>query len=180
MNAIRFLIDIVFDLYLMVVMLRFWLQLVRADFYNPFSQFIVKATNIFIIPLRKVIPGFGGMDIASVVLMFIVAAAKIIVLSLIFAPSLNPVAIAIGALLVIIKEAFNLVFWVVIIRALMSWVSQGHNPIEMVLHQLTEPLLRPIRKVIPPMGGLDLSVMVFLLALMFFKILMEDLFRGFF
>jgi YggT family protein len=74
----------------------------------------------------------------------------------------------------VIKEGLNLLFWVLIIRALLSWVSQGYNPIEAVFHQLTEPMLRPIRKVIPPLGGLDLSILVLIIGLQFLQILLMD------
>lgn len=76
----------------------------------------------------------------------------------------------------VIKEAFSLVFWVLILRAILSWVSQGQNPVEYVLHQLTEPFLAPIRKVLPPIGGLDLSVLVAIIALQFIQLLLQDTF----
>lgn len=180
MNATHFLIETIFDLYLMVVLLRFWLQTARADFYNPFSQFVVKATNPVLVPLRKVIPGLGGFDLASIILALMVAALKLTVISAMFSGQLEPIGILIGSFFVILKEAFNLVFWIVIIRAIMSWVSQGHNPMEALFSQLTEPMLAPIRKIIPPMGGLDLSIMVFLIGLKFVEILLQDLLRGMF
>ena len=77
----------------------------------------------------------------------------------------------------VLRQGFQLVMWVLIIRAILSWISQGHNPIEMVLHQLTEPLLAPIRRIIPPMGGLDLSVMIAIIGLIFLSRLMEDVLR---
>ncbi len=83
-----------------------------------------------------------------------------------------------GAIAVLIKEAFSLLFWVVVIRAILSWFSQGRNPMEHLLHQLTEPLLNPIRRVIPPVGGLDLSVLVLLVALQFLEILVQSLLKG--
>jgi len=81
---------------------------------------------------------------------------------------------------VFIKEAFSLLFWVIVIRAIMSWFSQGRNPMEHLLNQLTEPLLSPIRRVIPPMGGLDLSVIVLLVGLQFLQILVQNLVSGLF
>lgn len=180
MNAFSFLVNTLFDLYLMVVLLRLWLQWSRADFYNPFSQFVVKATDPFLRPLRRIIPGWGGFDFASLVLALIVAGLKITVLQLMMNGGFPWVAIGVSTVVTVIKEAFNLIFWVVIIRAILSWVSQGHNPIEVVMHQLTEPMLAPIRRFIPPMGGLDLSVLVFLLGLKFFEILLNDILRSVF
>ncbi len=176
-DAFRFLVEVVFDLYLMVVLLRFWLQSARADFYNPLSQFVVKATSPLLNPIRKVIPGLGGFDLASLVLALIVAALKIVTISLLFFGGIEPVTVLVDSLITVIKEALNLAFWVLIIRAILSWVSQGYNPIEAIFHQLTEPMLRPIRKIIPPIGGLDLSILVLIIGLQFLQILFLDLFR---
>lgn len=175
MNAMNFLVGIVFDLFLMVVLLRFWLQLAKADFYNPLSQFVVKATSFAVNPLRKIIPGVGGVDMASLVLALLIGFAKFSVLLLLIGAPLDWLTIVISGVLTVLKEAFQLVFWILIIRAILSWVSQGYNPIEAVFHQLTEPMLRPIRKIIPPIGGLDLSILVLIIALQFLQILFMDL-----
>jgi YggT family protein len=177
MNAFKFLIEIAFDLFLMVVLLRFWLQLAKADFYNPLSQFIVKATSPLVNPLRKVIPGFAGIDVASLVLGFLIAFAKVSVVMLMIYGTWEPISVLIGSGITLVKEAVKLVFWVLIIRAILSWVSQGNNPMEAVFHQLTEPMLRPIRKIIPPIGGLDLSVLVLIIGIQFIQILFMDLFK---
>lgn len=179
MQALHFLIDTAFNLYLMVVILRLWLQLARADFYNPFSQFIVKATNPLLLPLRKVIPSVGRIDTASLLLAYAVATLKLVVLQLVFAGQLAIPQTFIWGVMTLLKEAFSLLFWILVIRAILSWFSQGRSPVEYVMHQLTEPLLRPIRKIIPPIGGLDLSVLVVLIGLQFLNILLSDLFRGF-
>lgn len=178
-NALFFLINTGFNLYLMVVVLRLWLQLARADFYNPFSQFIVKATNPLVLPLRKVIPSLGQLDTATLVLAWLVAVVKMLLIQQLFLGQIGIVSALVAGLIILLKETLSLVFWIVIIRAILSWFSQGNNPIEQVMHQLTEPLLRPIRRVIPPLGGLDLSVLVVLIALQFIQILLGDVLRGF-
>ncbi len=175
MQAMQFLVEIIFDSFLMVVLLRFWLQAAKADFYNPISQFVVKATSFAVNPLRKIIPGLGGFDIASLVLAYLVAVAKLSAVFLLFYGGWAAAPVFVTALITVIKEGLNLLFWVLIIRALLSWVSQGYNPIEAVFHQLTEPMLRPIRKVIPPLGGLDLSILVLIIALQFLQFLLIDL-----
>lgn len=176
MNATYFLISTLFDLYLMVVLLRLWLQLVRADFYNPFSQFVVKATHPIVAPLRRVLPSIGSLDTATLVLALAIGMIKVTVLAMMFGTGpVTPLAVAFSGTIVVFKEIFSLLFWVLVIRALLSWFSQGYNPVELVLHQLTEPLLAPIRKIIPPMGGLDLSVLVALLGLQFIQLLLQDL-----
>ncbi|NYR11507.1 YggT family protein [Pseudoalteromonas sp. MIP2626] len=173
MNAMQFLISTLFDLFLMVVLLRFWLQWAKADFYNPMSQFVVKATSFAVKPLRKIIPGFGGLDLASLLLAFFVALAKISTLVLVSHYIWNTPHVFMDAFITTIFKIFNLVLWILIIRAILSWVSQGYNPIEAVFHQLTEPMLKPIRKVLPPMGGLDLSVLILIIAIQFLQILLS-------
>ena len=177
MSSVEFLISTLFGLYLMVVLLRLWLQLAQADFYNPFSQFIVKATHPLVGPMRRVLPSVGRFDTATLVLAFLVAVLKIMAVGLAVHGVIytNILAIIIQAGLNVLSEAFQLVFYVLIIRVILSWVSQGQNPLEYVFHQLTEPFLAPIRRIIPPMGGLDLSVMFAIIGLLFLQKLMSDL-----
>lgn len=175
MNAVNFLIDTLFDLYLMVVLLRVWLQLARADFYNPFSQFIVKATQPIVGPLRRIIPGYGGLDLATILFAFVVAAAKVMVLSAVLNYTFNPMVILVSGLFILVTAIFKILFWILVIRAILSWVSKGQNPVEAVMIQLTEPLLSPVRRIIPSLGGLDLSMLVVLLGLQFLEKLVTDL-----
>ncbi|WP_087021983.1 YggT family protein [Thaumasiovibrio subtropicus] len=172
MNAIAFLVTTVFDLYIMVVLLRVWLQWSRADFYNPFSQFVVKATQPVVAPLRRLIPPIGSLDLATVLFAYVLSTAKFLVLQLVLtkgAVAISPEWLLIG-LMALVKAAGSLVFWVMILRAILSWVSQGRSPVEYVMHQLSEPVLAPIRRILPSMGGIDLSVMVFLIGLNFLNI----------
>lgn len=174
MNAMVFLISTIFNLYLMVVLLRFWLQLSKADFYNPLSQFVVKATHPLIGPMRRIIPSVGSIDVATLILALLVAMGKYLALSLLLGGNINPLGMIIIGALSVLKEFLTLVFWVLIMRVILSWVSQGGSPFEYVLHQLTEPLLSPIRRVLPPMGGLDLSVLVAIIGLKFVEMLLAD------
>jgi YggT family protein len=177
MSSVQFLIDFVFNIYLMVVLLRLWLQFARADFYNPFSQFVVKATQPIVAPMRRMLPSIGRLDTATLVLALLVAGLKIVALNLVLGgTSFNILSIVILSFVIVIKEALTLVMYVLIMRAIMSWVSQGRNPMELVLGQLTEPMLAPIRKRMPDMGGLDLSVMVVIVLLLFIQKLLGDLF----
>ncbi|NAW88371.1 YggT family protein [Photobacterium halotolerans] len=177
MNAIAFLVSTLFDLYIMVVLLRLWLQWAKADFYNPFSQFVVKVTQPVLGPLRRVIPSIGSLDLATVLFAYLLTVGKFIALQAVltnggvaFSPDLFWIA---G--LSLLKAAGGLLFWVLLIRAILSWVSQGRSPIEYVMHQLTEPMTAPIRRIIPAIGGLDLSVLVLFVGLHFANILMGDL-----
>ncbi|GHB76147.1 membrane protein [Psychrosphaera saromensis] len=180
MQATQFLISTLFDLYMMAVILRIWLQLARADFYNPVSQFVVKITNPVLIPLRRIIPGFAGMDWAGIVLLLLVGFAKIALLQALYGVGFPAMQILIASSISIIKEVLNLIFWVMLIRVILSWVSQGYNPIEALLHQLTEPMLNPIRRILPDMGGFDLSIMVFLIGLKFVELGFQDLLSSLF
>lgn len=177
MNSMSFLISTVFDLYIMVVILRIWLQASRADFYNPFSQFIVKATQPIVAPLRRVIPSIGSLDLATVIFAYVLCVIKFVALVLIasngaFSFSLDFLFLG---LLSLLKAVGGLIFWVLLIRAILSWVSQGRSPIEYVFHQLTEPMLAPIRRILPAMGGFDLSVLVLFIGLQFANFLMGDI-----
>ncbi len=157
-NAATFLIETVFFLYILLVMLRFLLQWTRANFYNPVSQFIVKATQPPLAPLRRIIPGFGGVDLAAAVFMF---ALKFIELWLIY--GLLGITPQVGGLAILtIAELLGLlvnVFIVsILIQVIISWVNPGmSNPIIGLLHSLNEPLLAPARRLIPPISGFDLS-----------------------
>ncbi|MGF1742901.1 YggT family protein [Vibrio profundum] len=176
MNAISYLVSTLFDLYIMVVILRMWLQAARADFYNPFSQFIVKATQPVVKPLRRIIPSIGSIDLATLLFAYVLCVVKFVVLMLIASngQAAFGVFFAYIGLLALLKAAGGLLFWVLIIRAILSWVSQGRSAIEHVFHQLTEPMLEPLRRVIPVMGGLDLSVLVLFIALQFLNILIGN------
>lgn len=168
MNAIEFLVGIIFTLYLMVVLLRLWLQLAKADFYNPLSQFVVRVTHPIVGPLRRIVPSIGSFDTATLLLAFAIALLKIWVLAMIRGYTLfDPIGIVVSASIYLLSEAAQLVIYVLIIRAILSWVSQGSNPLEHLFHQLTEPLVAPIRRVVPSVGGLDLSPMILIILLMF-------------
>ncbi|MCS6204530.1 YggT family protein [Shewanella baltica] len=174
MNAFTFLITTLFDLYLMVVILRIWLQLARADFYNPFSQFIVKATHPLIAPMRRILPSLGRFDTASFILALLVVMVKILLISLIAGGGIDILLFLMFAVVSVIKKAGVLLFWMLLIRAILSWFNQGYNPIVMVMGQLTEPVLAPIRRIIPPIGGLDLSVMLVIIGMNFLNMLLAQ------
>jgi len=157
-NAATFLIETVFFLYILLVMLRFLLQWTRANFYNPVSQFIVKATQPPLRPLRKIIPGFGGVDLAAAVLMFALKFTELwLVTGLLgFTPQVGGLAIlTIAELLGLLVNVFIVS---ILIQVIISWVNPGmSNPVMGLLHSLNEPLLAPARRLIPPISGFDLS-----------------------
>ncbi len=163
-DAGSFLIDTVIGLYMLAVILRFLLQWVHADFYNPISQFLVTVTNPPLLFLRRFIPGFLGVDLASIILLIVLAMVKIY---LIYAISgLTPQVF--GVLVLAVGEMIQLGVYVFIftmlIRIVLSWIQPGgYNPVLVLINQLTEPLMAPARRIIPPFGGLDISpILVFI------------------
>jgi YggT family protein len=166
-DALSFLIRTLFDLYIAAVALRFLLQWVRADFYNPISQFLVRITNPPLRPLRRVIPGYAGMDFASLALMIGLKAVEIAILGLVAA---GRVPAPLGLLVISLAEVLKLMIYIcmfaIIIEVILSWVNPGaYNPATVLIYRLTEPLLEPARRLIPPMGGLDFSPLVVLILL---------------
>lgn len=172
-NAAVYLISTIFTLYLALVMLRFLLQLVRADFHNPLSQFVVKATNPPLRLLRRIIPGFAGIDLASIVLM---AALQMLMIWLIHIANFQAVNFS-GIMLMALAELISLmlnVFLVAIIaQVILSWVApQTYNPVMGLIYSLTEPVLRPARRLLPPIYGIDFSPLLVLIAMQLIKILL--------
>lgn len=171
------IIHTVFGLFIVTVLLRFLLQIVRADFYNPFAQFIVKLSNPLLLPLRRIIPGVGGIDWASVVLLLILQTVKLLLLGILSGYGVQPVALALRA----VVELVELTLWVYIIavfvRVLASWFASpyGGNPLMDVLISLTEPLMRPARRLIPAVSGIDLSPIAVLLFLQILLLLVANL-----
>ncbi|MEQ8231247.1 MAG: YggT family protein [Gammaproteobacteria bacterium] len=171
-NAGVFLVDVVFGLYIFAVLLRFLFQLVRADFYNPLCQAIVTVTNPPLRPLRRYIPSLGGLDTASIVLLVALQMLNTFLVTLV----LGLDAAAGGLLVVAIAELLGKTLWTfigaIIIQVVLSWVAPGtYNPLTSVIHALTEPLLGPARRAIPPLGPLDLSPLVVLVGLQLAQIL---------
>ncbi|MDY6978453.1 MAG: YggT family protein [Pseudomonadota bacterium] len=166
-NAGVFLIQTIFGLYAIVVMLRLLLQWVRADFHNPISQFLVKATSAPLRPLRHFIPGYGGIDFAAVVLLLILKLVEIGLISLFPEfPALDIGGAVALAVVELLKLLLNVFIFGIIIMAVLSWIAPGtYNPVAALLHQLVEPVLRPFRRLLPPMGGLDLTPLIALVAL---------------
>lgn len=172
-NAIEFLIQTLFGLYLVAVMLRVLLQLTRADFYNPVSQFLVKVTNPPLIPLRRVIPGFMGIDFAAVVLMIVIKMVEIFLIVLIKGVSVNFFGIVVLAIAELFRLLINVYFFTILIQVVLSWVNPGtYNPAVALLYSINEPLLGRARRMIPPISGFDLSPIVVIILLQLISILL--------
>ena len=183
-SPLMLVINTLFDLYILLVLLRFLLQMLRADFYNPVSQFIVKLTTYPLRMLRRVIPSVGGQDTAAIVLCLVLIYGKFLLLRLLSIPAvqiggvmapLSGVSYA-GLLVFCIADLIALTLTVflvaVIIQVILSWISPGqYNPVIGLVHKLSDPVLKPIRKLIPSLGGLDLSPLFATLLLLVAKML---------
>lgn len=173
MNPLVFLIEILFQLYATALLIRVLLQWTRADFYNPVSQFIVKITNPPVKPLRRLIPGLWGIDMATLLLAFLVMVIKIM---LVF-QTLNPLflfLIATGQMLLLVLSIF---LYAIIIQAIISWVNPDpYNPVVSLLNSLTHPVLKHFQRLIQPVSGIDLSPLFAVIALAFIQISISYLF----
>ena len=147
------------SLYLLIVLLRFVLQLVRANFYNPLCQFIVKATQPLLKPLRRIIPSLFGLDMSSLVLAILVQLALMaLTLLLTYGTTGNPLQLLIWSLIGVTALFLNIFFFALIISVILSWVAPGsHNPGAELVNQICEPALAPFRRIVPNLGGLDIS-----------------------
>ncbi|MFZ9034555.1 MAG: YggT family protein [Francisellaceae bacterium] len=176
-NVGGFLVEILFSLFLYAVLLRFFLQWVKADFYNPFCQLIIRLTNPLLLPLRKVIPGFFKLDIAAVVLAYVVVVLQLILLSFLLSTQIAWHIIWVLALFKLILTTITLYIWLIIIRSIASWFSHGsYNPALVALYQLTEPLLARARRIIKPTAsGFDFSPLLVLLILFCLQIFISSI-----
>lgn len=172
-RALSYLVSTLFDLYIVSVILRLLLQWARADFYNPLSQFLVRITNPLLVPLRRVIPSIGRLDTASVVL-----ALGLEVIALFLVGVINSISIAWPKLLALavtklLMAVLWLYFFLILVAVVLSWVgARARHPIIPLIFQLTEPVLRPFRKLIPPIGGIDLSPLFAIIAIRFLILLL--------
>jgi YggT family protein len=157
-DAAIFIIKTLGSLYLLIVLMRFILQLVRANFYNPLCQFIVKATQPLLQPLRRVIPSMFGLDMSSLVLALIIQMVLIAVILALKGFVVDWLLLVPWALIALFSLFLNILFYAMIISVILSWVAPGsHNPGAELVAQITEPVLAPFRRIIPNLGGLDIS-----------------------
>lgn len=172
-NPLVFLVQIIFGAYIMVVMLRFLLQLVKADFYNPVSQFVVKVTTPPLRPLRRIIPGIGGVDVASIILMWLLKSLELALIIMIGGLGTSLLPALAWSIPELISLFINVFLFAILIQVIISWVNPGgYNPIIGLLNSITEPLLGPARRIVPPISGLDLSPMLVMIGLMLLKMLL--------
>ena len=168
-----FLVEVVFGVYVTLVLLRFLFQLTRVDFYNPISQLIAKATNPPLAVLRYVVPATGRVDVACLILALATQYLLFIVVALIVGASFAPVALLVLCVAELVSHGLNIFIFAILILAVLSWVAPyTRHPVAQVLEQLTAPVLAPARRMLPPMSGIDFSPMLCMFALFFLKLLL--------
>ena len=157
-DAAIFIIQTLGSLYLLIVLMRFILQLVRANFYNPLCQFVVKATQPLLKPLRRVIPSLFGLDMSSLVLALLLQILLFVVILMLNGYQAFTLLLLPWGLIGIFSLFLKIIFWSMIISVILSWVAPGsRSPGAELVAQITEPVLAPFRRLIPNLGGLDIS-----------------------
>jgi len=172
-GALNYLVSTIIDLYIAAIMLRLLLQWVKADFYNPLCQFLVKATNPVLVPARRIIPSIGRLDTASVVVMLLLELIQLVIINQLSQAGFDLQFMLLFALRKLVVTLLMTYFVLIIARVIVSWIgSQSRHPLIPLIYQLTEPVLRPFSKLVPPISGVDLSPLFALIALRFVLLLL--------
>ncbi len=170
-DAVIFIIQTLGSLYLLVVLMRFILQLVRANFYNPLCQFVVRATQPLLKPLRRVVPSMFGLDMSSLVLALLLQILLFAVILMLKGYLPKTLLLLPWAMIGIFSLFLKIIFWSMIISVILSWVAPGsRSPGAELVSQITEPVLAPFRRWIPNLGGLDISPIFAFIAIQILQI----------
>lgn len=182
-QILQFLLDTLFGLFVFVLLARFYLQLLRAPFRNPLGQFVAAMTNWLVLPARRLIPGMFGLDLASFLLAWLIEVLLLLLLYLVkgggfgAAPAILAGVLFSLGLLELARFSLYLLIGVILIQAVISWVSP-YAPLAPLFNALTAPFLRPFRRLIPPVGNVDLSPLFVLVAAQLLLIPLEYLARS--
>lgn len=172
-DAFTFLIETVFHLYLVALMLRVLLEAIGADYYNPVCQALITVTDPLVRPLGRILPRMGRISVPGIVLLYIIQIIALVAVGLMSGWALDPLVIALLALLKLVRMLLVLYLVLIIVGVILSWVGQGfRHPIVPLIFQLTEPVLAPIRRMMPALGGLDLSPLIAIIGIQFLIILL--------
>ena len=177
-DAVLYLINTIFSLYILLVALRFLLQMVRADARSPVSQFLLAATNPPLRPLRRIIPGYAGVDWSCIILMLALQAIELFLVSLIgFGVFLALPGLILLSAAELLKLIIYIFMFVIFVQVILSWISPGtYNPVTVLVYQLSEPLLQPARRLLPATHGMDFSpILVFILLQLSLMLLVRPL-----
>lgn len=165
-NATLFLASSLIGFAIYVVLIRFWMQWLRADFRNEIGAFIIRATNPIVIPLRKVLPPIAKIDTATIVVAYIIAVIKIVVIMQILGQQTQLFLYFLWGFGVLLRSTIYLFLAAIFISIIASWFARGsHHPILNVVGSISEPILAPARRLIPPIAGIDFSPIIVILLL---------------
>lgn len=160
-----FLIQFLAGLVIFTLLLRFVMRATFVDWRHPIVNFIAKVTNPICAPLNMVLPKPNRWDWSALVTAMLVQALLVILIGFLTDRSFGVSLILISSVTEIMNQLLDMMFWLIIIQVVLSWVSQGYNPNTAIFDQMTQPILRPFQRLIPPMGGLDLSPIVAIIAI---------------
>jgi len=175
-HALIFILTALSQLYILVLLLRLLMPWMGIPFNNPISQGILRLTSPLVVPVRRILPPVGKVDTATLLVAFAIQYLLILVICLIvgWSPRILPIAITAAVELVILTV--RLFIFAIIIRVVLSWIgSNSYNPAVALIDSITEPVLRPFRRIVPPLGGFDLSPLFAIILLMALTILIEGL-----
>jgi YggT family protein len=184
MNAINditlYLVQTAIGIYLLIMLMRFVLQLSLADFYNPISQFLVRATNPLVLPVRRVLPARGRLDFASLLLAIVIQLLGIVAIVVLNGFSLPAVSLLLAwSVVAVLGLLVKIYFFALLGMIILSWIAPGtSNPAAYLMHQITEPVMAPFRRIIPPMGGLDFSPIVMFILINVLQIALRNFAAG--
>lgn len=173
-QILQFLLEVISGLIAGACLLRVYMQAQRIPFNNPVGQLVFALSDWIVMPLRKVIPNRSKYDLSSLVAAVVVVLVQYVLLWLLMGAGGNPAVVPLLALFGLLRMVLTGLIVILIVYAILSWV-QPHSPIAGVLHRLSEPLLRPLRKVIPLLGGVDLSALVAIIVLQVLLMILGNL-----
>jgi len=157
-QALYFIVKTLSQLVLLLYLLRLWLPLVQADFRNPVAQGVLRLTSPLIIPVRRFVPSIGRLDTAVILVVYLIQFIILILLMTIAQREIIALHLALRSVLELCMLSLNLFFFAIMIRIILSWIAPNtYNPVSAIAANLAEPVLRPFRRLIPSMGGLDIS-----------------------
>ena len=156
-QAAMFLLNTLFDLYILVLIVRLLLAFARANYFNPVTQVVIKLTQPLVAPLRRLLPTYHGIEFATLALILLFEIIKFSCLSWLTMGVLNISDVLLFSLIDSLRYILKTYFYAILLQAILTWFQPGHSPAAQVLEQMTAPILRPLRRVIPLIHGIDIS-----------------------
>ncbi len=171
-QTLMFIVQFIFGMYSFIIVLRLWLRMANADYNHPFVASIAKSTTPVIRKLQKYLPDFGNIETASLVLLLLVTLVKLLLVSFISGHIPQPIALLGWTLASMIEVVLDTVFYLMIMMAILSWIPNAQPMLYDLLMQITAPLLMPVRRVVPLLGGMDLSPVIVLIVVQIIEMLL--------